>query len=199
VKRALLVLALVTLAAPSAAAAHATLVKTVPANGAVVDRAPRVVQVVFDDTVRVASGNAAVENTTNASVLGGKATIHGRTLAIPLRATLRDGDYSVRWSIVSDDGHREQGVIAFGVGTGRGSPHSVLGAGTPLTWNDILLRSLYYLGLLAGAGAAVFWLTTRRLLGEPARRPLGHLLFFSLLLVFLGGSEIGRASCRERV
>ena len=193
-KRAFLVLALVALAAPSAAAAHATLVRTVPANSAVVDRAPKVVQVLFDDTVRVASGNAAVENTTNASVLGGKATAHGRTLSIPLRAELRDGDYSVRWSIVSDDGHREQGVIAFGVGAGRGSPHSVLGAGTPLTWNDVLLRSLYYLGLLAGGGAAVFWLVTRRLLAEPARRPLGHLLFFSLLLVFLGGSGILHAA-----
>ena len=185
---------LVTLAAPSAAAAHATLVKTVPANGAVVDRAPKVVQVLFDDTVRVASGNAAVENTTNASVLGGKTTAHGRTLSIPLRAGLRDGDYSVRWSIVSDDGHREQGVIAFGVGAGRGSPHSVLGAGTPLSWNDILLRSLYYLGLLAGAGAAVFWIVTRRLLGGPVNRPIGHLLFFSLLLVFLGGSGILHAA-----
>ena len=47
-------------------------------------------------------------------------------------------------------------MIAFAVGAGSPVPHSVLGAGTPLTWNDILLRTLYYLGLLAGAGASVF-------------------------------------------
>ena len=66
----------------------------------------------------------------------------------------------------------------------------MLGAAAPLTWNDILLRTLYYFGLLAGGGAAVFGLLTRSLLGEPLRKPLAHLLFFSLLLVFLGGSGI---------
>ena len=37
------------------------------------------------------------------------------------------GDYSVRWSIVSDDGHEEEGVIAFGVGVGREPPLTTLG------------------------------------------------------------------------
>jgi len=30
---------------------------------------------------------------------------------------LGDGDYSARWAIISDDGHLESGVIAFGVGS----------------------------------------------------------------------------------
>jgi len=56
----------------------------------------------------VASGNAAVSNATNESVLDGKARARGRVLTIPLRAGLKDGVYSVRWSIVSDDGHPER-------------------------------------------------------------------------------------------
>ena len=192
VKRAAVValLALVALALPAGAAAHATLVAITPANGAVLDRAPRAVRVEFDDTIHVAPGNAAVSNVTNGSVLGGPATAHGRVLTVPLRARLQDGDYSVRWSIVSDDGHREQGVIAFAVGAGSPAPHSVLGAAAPLAWNDILMRTLYYFGLLAGGGAAIFGLLTGRLLGEALRRPLAQLLFFSMLLVFLGGSGI---------
>ena len=148
------------LGAPADAFAHATLVRTVPANGAVLARAPHAVTVVFDDTVRVAGGNAAVANDTRASVLGGGPTAHGRTLTIPL-ASLRPGAYSVRWAIVSDDGHTEKGVLAFAVGTGSGSPRPVLGASVPLTWNDILLRSLYYLGLLVAGGATVFGLAMR--------------------------------------
>ena len=77
-------------------------------------------------------------------------------------------------------------MIAFAVGAGSPAPHSVLGAAAPLTWSDILLRTLYYFGLLAGGGAAVFGLLTRNLLGEALRKPLAQLLFFSLLLVFLG-------------
>jgi copper transport protein len=178
---------------PASAFAHATLLQTTPANGAVLSKAPNAVTVLFDDGVRVAKGNAAVDNTDQASVLAGKASAHGRTLTIPLKA-LRDGAYSVRWSIVSEDGHREEGVIAFAVGEGSASPHSVLGASVPLTWNDILLRTLYYLGVLAAGGLAAFALLTRRILGPPLQRPLTHLLFFSLLLAFLGGSGIVQAA-----
>ena len=189
-KRAALVLALIALALPARAAAHATLIATSPENGAVLARAPAAAVVTFDDTIRVASGNAAVANATGESVMAGRAAVHGHVLRIPLRHNLQNGAYSVRWSIVSDDGHRERSVLAFAVGAGSASPHSVLGAGTTLTWNDILLRTLYYLGLLAGGGAAVFGLRTRRLFGDALLRPLAHLLFFSLLLVFLGGSGI---------
>ena len=75
----------------------------------------------FDDDVRVAPGNAAVRNG-DGSILGGKPAAHGKTLVLPLRANLGRGDYSVRWSAVSDDGHVVQGVIAFGVGLGRPPP-----------------------------------------------------------------------------
>ncbi|HVU77318.1 MAG TPA: copper resistance protein CopC [Gaiellaceae bacterium] len=189
--RRLLVVAVsaVALAAPASALAHATLVRTTPENGAVLAHAPRAVTVLFDDTVRVAGGNAAVANDTNASVLAGKPVAHGRTLTIPLKP-LRDGAYSVRWAIVSDDGHTEKGVLAFAVGSGRASPHPVLGASVALTWNDILLRTLYYLGLLVAGGASVFGLATRPLVGGSLRKPLAQLLFFALLAAFIGASGI---------
>src|SRR4029077_13757574 len=124
-----IVVALIT---PASAAAHATLVRTEPSDGAVLDRAPRVVRIEFDDRVRVAPDNAAVSNLTSSSVLDGRPHAAGRELLIPLQSGLKDGAYSVRWSIVSDDGHREQGVLAFAVGSGVASPHSVLGASAPL-------------------------------------------------------------------
>lgn len=144
----------------------------------------------FDDTVRVAGGNEVVENATQSSVVAGQATARGRVLTIPLQPNLRRGAYSVRWSIVSDDGHHEEGVLAFAVGAGSASPRSVLGASVPLTWSDIVLRALYYLGILAGGGAALFGLASRGLLGDALRRPLAQLLFFSLLVTFVGASGI---------
>ncbi|MFL5955625.1 MAG: copper resistance protein CopC [Gaiellaceae bacterium] len=192
-KRAILVCAVAALLAPAGAAAHATLLRTIPANGAVLARAPNLVRVEFDDTIRVAPGSAAVANASGASVLAGKPQAAGHVLTLHLRG-LRGGAYSVRWSIVSDDGHREQGVLAFAVGAGAAAPRSVLGASARLTWSDVLLRTLYYLGLLAAAGATVFGLLTRRLLVERMRRPLAHVLFFALLAVFLGGSAILHAA-----
>jgi copper transport protein len=190
VPRRVLVAALAALVFPSAAFAHARLVRTAPASGAVLAVAPTVVTVEFDDTVRVAGGTAAVANATQSSVLAGRPSAHGRIVTIPLRPNLRDGAYSVRWSIVSDDGHHEEGVLAFAVGAGSASPRSVLGAAVPLTWSDVLLRTIYYLGLLTGGGAAVFGLLTRRPLGERLDRPLAHLLFFALLFTFVGAGGL---------
>lgn len=193
-KRTVVVIAVAALIVPAGAAAHATLIRTIPANGAVLSNAPRTIHVEFDDRVRVASGNAAVTNDTNASVLDGVAKATGHLLVIPLRGGLKDGVYSVRWSVASDDGHREQGVLAFAVGGGSAAPHSVLGASSPLSWNNLVLRALFFLGVLTAAGASVFWLLTRRVLGDRLRTPLAHLLFFALLAAFLGGSGMLHSS-----
>src|SRR3954462_15012089 len=69
--RALLLACLSSLAFPAAGWAHATLVRVLPEDGAVLASAPRSVRVVFDDAVRVRSGIKAIRND-GGSVLAGK-------------------------------------------------------------------------------------------------------------------------------
>jgi copper transport protein len=153
---------LLALALPAAAAAHANVVRTDPASGAVLARAPSVVRVVFDDDVRVGPGIEAVRNGGN-SVLGGAAQASGVTLTIPLRAHLPAGDYSVRWSIVSDDGHLESGVLAFAVGEGRAPPTAVLEAvGTGPDAGTTFARWLFLAGILTAVGIALYALVVMR-------------------------------------
>src|SRR5579885_33296 len=73
-------LAIAALAAPAAASAHARLIRTAPAAGAVLAHPPREVRVVFDDTVTVGSRNAAVANASLRSVEDGPPTARGRVL-----------------------------------------------------------------------------------------------------------------------
>jgi copper transport protein len=185
VPAALALVIVVGLALPGEASAHATLVRTLPANGAVLARSPAAVRVVFDDTVRVAGGNEAIANATRASVAGGTPTAHGATLVIPLRARLGEGDYSVRWSIVSDDGHHEQGVIAFAIGTHGQPPASILTAHVSLGTTSAIFRALFFLGLLVAAGVAVFGARMRALVPNIRQRLAGP-LFFALLIAFVG-------------
>src|SRR5437867_13039819 len=125
--------------------AHARLVRSVPADGAVVANPPHAVRVFFDDHVVAAGGDQAVRNG-GRSVLGGRAHVasgNGRELVIPLRPRLPEGDYSVRWRVVSDDGHLIAGVLAFAVGSGRAPPSSTLGAGgTEPSAADVVSRWL---------------------------------------------------------
>jgi copper transport protein len=189
-KRLLLMLALAALAAPGAAMAHAILLGTAPANRATLRHSPRDVRVTFDDSVRLGRGNAAVANDTRDSVLSAAPAVHGHSVVLPLRRGLPDGTYSVRWSIVAEDGHRQQGVFAFAVGSGGGSATSVLGASVPLSFADVALRALYLAGALSAGGIFAFWLLVRRLYAAELRRQISRLLFFALLTAFIGAGGL---------
>jgi copper transport protein len=170
---------LAALCVPASAWAHANLVRSAPADRAVLDTAPRAVRFVFDDRVRVASGIRAIRNG-GGSVLGGKArVVGGKTLVVPLRTNLGDGDYTVLWRIISDDGHTEAGVISFAVGVGVAAPKPALSATNGPSALNVLARWLFFAGFLVAVGGALF----RLALG------FAHVVVLrpALALVFVGG------------
>lgn len=199
VRRLLTMLALAAATAalvPAGAAAHAILLRTIPADGAILAASPHEVTVTFDDSIRPRGGIAAVANASGASILAAPSPpfVSGRTLHIPLGGHLADGAYTIRWSIASEDGHPEQGVLAFAVGPGGTTPHPVLGASTPVSWFDVLMRSLYLGGSLVAVGAFAFALLVSDLFGATLRRPLAQLLFAALFVSFLGASGLEHAA-----
>ena len=162
---ALLVVPLVALALPGEAWGHATLLRTVPADGSVLASPPATVQVFFDDTVRTSSGIKAVRNG-GGSVLGGKPRAVGHRLVIPLQPGLPDGDYTVLWRVLSDDGHTLAGVMAFGVGSGRAPPVPSLTADNGPSVQDVA-RPLSLLRGLADGGRRGFLPFRRRACAGP--------------------------------
>src|SRR4029079_12423405 len=91
------------------------------------------------------------------SALAGKPKIEDKqVLVLPLKVRLGEGDYSVLWSIVSDDGHVEQGVSSFSVGTGRAPAASSLHAAGSVSFSTALTRWIFFAGLLVAAGFALF-------------------------------------------
>jgi copper transport protein len=170
------------LVAPASALAHAQLVRSVPADRAVLASAPREVRFFFDDVVRAGSGIRAVRNG-DGSVLGGKPrVVGGRMLVIPLQANLRDGDYTVLWRVISDDGHEIAGVISFAVGAGRAPPTPSLAAENGPSATDVLSRWLFLGGILVAGGGALF-----RLIVGTGRVTA---LVPAFVLAFLGGSAL---------
>ena len=160
--KALAAAVLLALVLPAAAGAHASLVRTAPLDGSVLRVSPAGVRIVFDDVVRPGPGIEAIRNG-GGSVLAGAAHIEGeRTLVVPLRPHLADGDYSVRWAIVSDDGHLESGVLAFAVGVGRPAPTAALRAeAAGAQPGAVAARWLFLGGVLAAVGIALFALLGR--------------------------------------
>jgi copper transport protein len=146
---------------------------------------PSDVRLLFDDEIRPAGGELAVDKA-GRSVLGGKAhrlAGNDRALVIPLRPGLPRGAYTVRWRVISNDGHLISGVLAFAVGAGSPRPVPTLSAGgAGPSSSSVLLRLLFLAGVLVAGGAAL----TGRVLGA-GRRLEALLVGVGLALVAAGG------------
>lgn len=169
------------LALAPAALAHARLLDSTPANLAVLPAAPLTVTLRFDDAVVAVPGAAAIRNGGGGSVLAGPERTKGSVVTVPLKPGLRDGDYTVRWRVLGDDGHLIEGVLAFGVGAGRAPPVPELGLlGSGPRWGFVLARWLTLVGLLLALGGLAF----RALALRGGRHPLDGRLLVGVAAAF---------------
>ena len=114
----LVLVAALALATAGPPAAHAIPLHTEPPDGRDArDRAARGRRHVRQPGARRAAATQRSATTASTCSPASRASPAGNRLVLPLAPGLRTGDYSVRWSVVSDDGHEEEGVLAFGVGT----------------------------------------------------------------------------------
>jgi len=94
------------------ASAHAQLVASDPKDGAMLDEAPAEAVLEFSERIDAPSTQIAVTDATGAVVPTGAFAVDGVNLTIPL-ALPAPGPYTIAYRIVSVDGHRVDGSIAF--------------------------------------------------------------------------------------
>jgi methionine-rich copper-binding protein CopC len=97
---------------PSAASAHAALVRTEPSPGAV-PSAPDAVTLTFDEPPRTRFSVVHVLAPDGRRADGGQLTLDGSTVRQPLAGPRPAGRYTVDWRVVSDDGHPVSGSWQF--------------------------------------------------------------------------------------
>jgi copper transport protein len=185
---------LVLLVLPSAALAHANLVRVEPGDGAVLSVGPEAVRLLFDRVVVAQPGIRAVRNS-GGSVLSGRVrVVGGHELVIPLRRSLGKGGYTILWRVLSDDGHPVAGVTTFAVGVGQSPPQAALRVPSEQRALPGVERWLFLGGILLGFGLSTFRLAMPRV----ARPPL-LALSASLVLTVCGGvALLGDASLSTR-
>ena len=117
------------LVAPSAALAHASLVGTTPADGAVLDRSPEAVVLRFDESVSTVPGSVRVFDSEVSRIdSGGIEKPSSDSVSVGLPADLPDGTYVVAWRVLSADSHPIRGAFAFSVGEPVGNTADVVEA-----------------------------------------------------------------------
>lgn len=119
VHRALAVLLLTAVASvlpAGVAAAHDQLVDSAPASGERLDAAPTEVRLTFSGDLMELGSTVVVADAAGQDWAASTPVLDGPTLTVPLAPDLPDGAYTVRWRVVSADGHPISGSVPFQVG-----------------------------------------------------------------------------------
>ncbi|MFE7508244.1 copper resistance protein CopC [Promicromonospora sp. NPDC057488] len=140
------------------ASAHATLISTDPAQGAVLETAPERVTFTFNESVIGVPAGIKVFDATGTEVAS-TATVRASRLLVDLDEEVADGTLVVVWRLVSEDGHPIGGSLSFAVGAPSDVvdvPGTGADAGTEAPVLLGVVRGVGYVGLLLAAGLAAF-------------------------------------------
>jgi copper transport protein len=159
------------------ASAHASLVSTDPAEGAVVPEAPDVVTFTFNEPVSLAGDSLQAYDAAGEPV-DVDASARDEVVTADLPDDLADGTYVVAWRVVSSDGHPVAGSLTFHVGAP--SEHVVPPRDAPAiddsAMRDVasVVQALSYLALLLAGGLTIFlsWTSRGIRLHDAVRRRL---------------------------
>lgn len=143
---------------PQSAFAHAQLLASDPAEGAVLEQAPTTASLSFNEPVQlVSSGIQLFSSSGSPTALD--ASIVDNDVVITLPTDLADGRYALSYRVVSSDGHPISGAVSFAIGDAS-VPAFVpqIDMGTPVSTTIAVnvLTALQYIGLLVFAGLVFF-------------------------------------------
>jgi len=177
----ILALAAAALVAPSAAFAHAYLVRTVPSASGTVNAAPPNVSLTYDEAVEprfalISVTDAAGHQETTSAVR--RSPVDPDTLTVALRPRLPEGWYLVYWRAISIDGHPVQGAFTFAIGPNPGpAPQFVIPkiSATATTPKLLIARWAVFLTVMTAVGLFVLRIAiarpiVRRVEGTTLRR-----------------------------
>ena len=170
-RAALLAVALVALALPAPAWAHAALLRTTPSASGTVNVAPSQVTLAYSEPVEPRFAIVSVTNAAGRQVTSGEprsAPGSPQTLVTPLQR-VPEGWYLVFWRVISADGHPVRGAFTFAVGPNPGPPPQFQVPSlseTATTTRLLISRWVAFLSLLAALGLFVL----RSLIARPVVR-----------------------------
>jgi len=182
--------AILALLPATAASAHATLDRTSPGSGTVVQSEPTEVVLTFNENIRAVPEKTRITGPDGKRADTGKAFAQDHDLHIPLNTGGPKGTYLVSYRIVSADSHPISGGFTYSVGEVTSTPADA--ASQPVNTDRVVstaLSAARYLGfagliLLVGPALVLFALWPRRIpTGGPARLTMIGVLTLTLSTV----------------
>ena len=178
---------------PSAASAHAYLVKTVPAASVVLNAPPPTVQLTYDEAVEPRFAIISVTNAQGqqeATSAPQRSPANPDTLVVPLRPRLPEGWYLIYWRAISVDGHPVNGAFTYAIGPNPGPapqfrvPSISASATTP---GLLITRWVMFVTVMTAIGLFVL----RSLIARPVVRRTERVSLSGINAAFMVASILG--------
>lgn len=171
------------------ASAHATLVSSDPAEGAVLTQSPGQVTFTFDEPVQLVPGGLLAFDARGEQV-DVEASASGALVKGDLPDTLGDGTYVITWRVVSSDGHPIAGSLTFHIGAPSlkvEAPKIAPSDPGAVPTVQAIVHGTNYVALLLAGGLAIFlaWSVRGVRLDGVVRRRVVRLLRVSALVAVL--------------
>jgi copper transport protein len=178
---------------PSAAGAHAYLIRTAPVASGVLDTPPKNVALTFDEAVEPRFAIISVTDAAGAQQTTGpvnRSPANPDTLTVPLKPNLPQGWYLIYWRAISVDGHPVQGAFTYAVGPNPGPapqfpvPHV---SATAITAQLLIARWAMFLSVMSAIGLFVL----RMLIARPVIRRAPGASLRTLTVAMVVASIVG--------
>jgi copper transport protein len=173
-----MLMALVVVAAPVPALAHAALIGTEPADGAALTQSPDRFALTFSEPVSPLTLNLVNPDGTAVPLTSFR--VSDQTVEIDNVQKLEPGTHVLSWRVISTDGHPVAGSAIFSIGAPSAAPHITA---DPVDWSlraAIWVAKVFlYVGLFLGVGGAfaLCWLSPD---GRADKRPAVVAMVFGL-------------------
>jgi copper transport protein len=185
----LVLVAAAALAAPTAAWAHAALLRTAPVASRTINTAPPAVRLTYSEPIEPRFAIVSVTDAAGRQLTSGspqRAPGSPQTLVTPLRHTPQ-GWYLVFWRVISADGHPVRGAFTFAVGPSPGPPpqFQVPSLSETATTTQLLIsRWVVFLSFMAALGLFVLRIVIARPVGRASLQAVS-IAFGAALVVAL--------------
>ncbi|MER9656727.1 copper resistance CopC/CopD family protein [Mesorhizobium sp. M0152] len=146
------VMALVVMASANQAFAHAALIKTDPADGAVLAQGPAQFSLTFTEPVSPLVLTLVKPDGTPVPLTGFR--LSEQTVEIDNPEQLKPGTHVLSWRVMSADGHPVGGSLLFSIGAASQPPAASEAVDRPLRSAIWIGKLFLYIGLFLGVGGA---------------------------------------------
>ncbi len=176
---------------PTAASAHAYVVKSNPAENETLEKVPSVVRIEFDETLQVSHFNTLfVRDASGKRVDLKNAHIdkkNPKRLEAGVKQNIPNGTYSIQWKAISADGHPIQGVTPFRIGTEGGETSDIQAEeiGYFPQMDMMIERGFLYTGFSLYIGVLFFNLIIYKGKSSKVQSRSNKLIWISLLGIFI--------------